>query len=404
MCLATKRAPVATRRPCPVKVGAATLHYHESHNKQEGTYTDPVLFKNDGGKESAPVTHLVDRQEKTDDEHLPHRGGRATTRHNNVTSDVGTVHTNATTTGEMEQIQARLPSSNDVHQEHIIGSSTGLGKKKSVSFKRTVHVHRHICLNDFSDKERQNVWYSIDDLAMVRAECIHTIKMMTSGKTFEEDFLYSSRGLEYRTPVGAQLRRMHKVDAWDAVEAEQQRQDKREIFDADSIARVYLSCTKPCRTEAHELAIKDEQYAQHEYYSTILAAAALATKQDSSTQHAPNNQRSWAMTEPKTNPDAAMISIDITSENPHEREGKTLYQQQKDDIIGRYTFFPPPALQGREKVPKLSRGRKGQTKSTSQGEMLWGTKVAVIWIFQLSFLMFQFPANAAALVNNTKTS
>jgi hypothetical protein len=84
--------------------------------------------------------------------------------------------------------------------------------------------------------------------------------MMITGKWHEEDTMFCSRGLEYRTPAGSCLRRKHKFSAWDAVQDEQTRQWQEGVADAESLAKVYIASTDQCARVAHLMAISDERF------------------------------------------------------------------------------------------------------------------------------------------------
>ncbi len=88
---------------------------------------------------------------------------------------------------------------------------------------------------------------------------------MKAGKWHEGDSIFCSRGLEYRTPGGApRLRQQHKFAAWDAVEAEQQRQRRAGLFDEEVLAQVYIACTDHCARVAHVIAINDEEFVRNQ--------------------------------------------------------------------------------------------------------------------------------------------
>jgi nitrite reductase/ring-hydroxylating ferredoxin subunit len=137
--------------------------------------------------------------------------------------------------------------------------------KKIVSFDKEVVARRHLHRNDFTDEEIRLTWHSHDeDLAATRAECTHTIKLMKAGECRDGDYIFCSRGLEYRTPGGARLRQQHKFAAWDAVEAEQQRQWEAGLFDEEVLAQVYIAYSDRCARIAHVIAINDEEFVRNQ--------------------------------------------------------------------------------------------------------------------------------------------
>jgi hypothetical protein len=139
--------------------------------------------------------------------------------------------------------------------------------KKIVSFDREVVLRTHLHVNDYTDEEIRLTWYSQDeDLAATIAECKHTIKLMKAGKWHEGNSTFCSRGLEYRTSGGApRLRQQHKCAAWDAVEAEQQRQRRAGgVFDKEVLAQVYIACTDHCARVARVIAINDAEFVRNQ--------------------------------------------------------------------------------------------------------------------------------------------
>jgi hypothetical protein len=113
-------------------------------------------------------------------------------------------------------------------------------------------------------------WYSNNEIALIKAECVHTVEMMIDGKYYDTQgndafFETCSRGLEYRTPAGAQPRQKDKTASWHAVEEEQNRQWQHHhgIIDAEgALALVYGDCTQHCSRAAHMCALRDEKCVQ----------------------------------------------------------------------------------------------------------------------------------------------
>jgi hypothetical protein len=132
--------------------------------------------------------------------------------------------------------------------------------KKTISFNKDVVVHYHIHVNDMTEQGIRRTWYNSQEIARRKAECVQTVERMIAGKCREEDTMFCSRGLEYRTPAGSCLRRKHKFAAWDAVQAEQTRQWQEGVFDAESLAKVYIASTDQRARVAHLMAISDERF------------------------------------------------------------------------------------------------------------------------------------------------
>jgi hypothetical protein len=155
---------------------------------------------------------------------------------------------------------------------------------KSVSFKKGVKVREHPGLIDFSEDEIKRAWYNNTDYAMIKAEYLSTIKKMVSRKTFPDDETLCFRGLEYRTPRVAALRRQHKSEAIDLVLDEQCLQRSKGIHDPDYIAHLYRKRADHSARIAHLLGVQDGQFVhdQQEQESSSLLKVCLSDKKHSS--------------------------------------------------------------------------------------------------------------------------
>lgn len=152
---------------------------------------------------------------------------------------------------------------------------------KSVSFNQRVKVREHPCLNEFSEEEIERAWYDRTDYAMIKADCFSAIEKTLSGKTFPDDETLCLRGLEYRTPQGAALRRKHKLEAIDVVFDEQCLQWSKGAHDPECIAHHYSNCADHSARVAHLIAVQDEQFVhdqQEQEESSLLKVSPLEKK------------------------------------------------------------------------------------------------------------------------------
>mmetsp|Transcript_8383 Transcript_8383/g.20888 ORF Transcript_8383/g.20888 Transcript_8383/m.20888 type:complete len:232 (-) Transcript_8383:365-1060(-) len=148
-----------------------------------------------------------------------------------------------------------------------------------VSFCNEVRVYRHIHLNDMEEYERAGAWYSQEELKTVKAECNRTVRKMmrdtrspyehclspsSASSTSSNGSTSSFRGLEFRTPDGANMRRANKENAWDKVLDEQESQYLSGDFDDEAIARIYRDVSKHCQEAAHLLGLSDSYAARQE--------------------------------------------------------------------------------------------------------------------------------------------
>lgn len=161
--------------------------------------------------------------------------------------------------------------------------------KASVSFDNAVRAYRHLHLNDMDQAEHEASWYSQEELDNIKRECHYTAKLVARGKLLphDDDLTIQScssptsltfRGLEYRTPDGANLRQVNKETAWDKVLDEQETQYKmgKYLDDDESIARVYQEVSRHCHHAAHLMGLADAYYAR-QCYGNALTSSCSAT-------------------------------------------------------------------------------------------------------------------------------
>ena len=146
-------------------------------------------------------------------------------------------------------------------------SSMSNDGKKTVSFAPQAAVYRTTHVNDYSNEEYDAVWYSPKEIDLVKAECALTVTMMQTCTSLHTE-MYCSRGLEYRTPIGQEMRRMNKLNGLVAVLNEQDRQYDENEYDPDAIACIYKQVTQHCQDDAHQLALRDERYVRRDFTSS----------------------------------------------------------------------------------------------------------------------------------------
>jgi hypothetical protein len=157
--------------------------------------------------------------------------------------------------------------------QHCIKSEN---RRSCISFNKEVFARPHLHLNDFSEDEIDLYWYSHDEtVTLFEADCSHTTKMMIAGKCYEGDTVYCARGLECSTPAGTEVRLQNKINAWDAVLEEQDRQWCAGVFDTESLARVYSACSIQCTRNAHLMATNDEIIAHDQGRKSALKAEGI---------------------------------------------------------------------------------------------------------------------------------
>jgi hypothetical protein len=101
-------------------------------------------------------------------------------------------------------------------------------------------------------------------LQLVAAENIH----LNHNNNF-----WCFRGLEYRTPEGAERRQNNKYLAWDAVMSEQETQYMMGEVNDEAIAHMYSQVSAACRKAAIILALEDAKTAFQDQFAAKTASS-----------------------------------------------------------------------------------------------------------------------------------
>jgi hypothetical protein len=126
---------------------------------------------------------------------------------------------------------------------------------KSVYFCRVVKVARILHINDYTKQEIAACWYNDDECQATKDDIARCASRFLKHEDETGDFC--RRGLEFRTPSGAQQRMDNKEIGWDSVLEVQEVQKEHNWHDPLYIARVYHEQTKHCLLAAHFQAFKD---------------------------------------------------------------------------------------------------------------------------------------------------
>eukprot|EP00535_Pseudo-nitzschia_heimii_P004238 CAMPEP_0197188456 /NCGR_PEP_ID=MMETSP1423-20130617/17827_1 /TAXON_ID=476441 /ORGANISM="Pseudo-nitzschia heimii, Strain UNC1101" /LENGTH=213 /DNA_ID=CAMNT_0042640291 /DNA_START=12 /DNA_END=653 /DNA_ORIENTATION=- len=133
--------------------------------------------------------------------------------------------------------------------------------KNSVMFAPTVLIYRTMHINDFTDEEINDCWYSDRENKAIVSDCVKIISSMNgSGKRLSSS-ISCFRGLECRTPQGQKRRASHRFCAFDAVLDEQDTQWDSPENDITKIRDGYRVYSKPSHVEALRIGLEDEKEA-----------------------------------------------------------------------------------------------------------------------------------------------
>jgi hypothetical protein len=131
---------------------------------------------------------------------------------------------------------------------------------KSVRFSTSIDVREVKHWKDLPKEEAEATWYTPVEFEEIKRSLVVTIRLMMTKKPISEDLC--TRGLEFRTPAGAKLRKKNKLKALTAVWNEQVAQWKADRTDDEAISFVYQQEVHECRIIARRLALQDQKDAQ----------------------------------------------------------------------------------------------------------------------------------------------
>ena len=130
---------------------------------------------------------------------------------------------------------------------------------RSVSFSTHIDVQEVPHWKDLPEEEVVATWYTNEEFLVIKNTLIATIRLMMSKKPIPDDMC--TRGLEFRHPEGARMRKKNKIDALTAVWNEQVAQWKEDKTDVEAISLVYQRQSYRCQSIARRFGLSDEQEA-----------------------------------------------------------------------------------------------------------------------------------------------
>lgn len=134
--------------------------------------------------------------------------------------------------------------------------------RRGVSFNPDVYVQEIIHINDMSDEEVFNAFWSREDYYNIKVDFARTAKQLSMDTYSGDNCSQCSRGLEYRHRKGSQLRKLNKLSGLCSVLDEQERQRIRGEDDDEKLSRVYYGANMHCRLTAHKIALEDQEVAR----------------------------------------------------------------------------------------------------------------------------------------------
>jgi hypothetical protein len=147
----------------------------------------------------------------------------------------------------------------------ILNSSRTEQRRRNVAFKDTVSVRPITHVKDLSEEMIRTIWYNKKDFEDMKKSFASTVRIMSQIDPNIDNEEHCSRGLEYRTRVGANARRENKWNALNAVLDEQDRQQEMGVSNEKLLCQLYVTDNCICRLKALKLGIQDEKIAKTIY-------------------------------------------------------------------------------------------------------------------------------------------
>jgi hypothetical protein len=130
-------------------------------------------------------------------------------------------------------------------------------RPRKVSFASQVSIKEMQHRRDIPAEEVSATWYNNTDFDEIKKSIIVTLRCIVAKRQLGD--CKCSRGLESRTPEGAKLRKLNRINALTAVWHSQVDFWESDTINEEAIASVYQVQSAICKKAAHRAAIYDEQ-------------------------------------------------------------------------------------------------------------------------------------------------
>jgi hypothetical protein len=138
---------------------------------------------------------------------------------------------------------------------------TNSQQQRSVSFNDAVLGIDTLHVNNYTDEEVFNTWFTQREYKEMKREIKVTVAMIENKSNFAEGVNFSSRGLEDKTADTIVQKVEHRYFAMDAVLDEQDRQQDAGICDPHKLSLVYTEYSFISHMAAFLMAATDEKIA-----------------------------------------------------------------------------------------------------------------------------------------------
>jgi len=162
-------------------------------------------------------------------------------------------------------------------------------KKRNIHFCETVSVRPSLHVNDLTEEEINNTWYSLEEMCHIKAVLIIDLRKIIVGQRINNSFNgddenYTIRGLEYhlkrQEKTGGNNKKANRSYAINAVLDEQDKQFFSGFQDPEAIRNIYRVESVECTWEAQEYGESDEAEAAFIHNAESMKNEEEVTKMD----------------------------------------------------------------------------------------------------------------------------
>jgi hypothetical protein len=136
--------------------------------------------------------------------------------------------------------------------EQINSMPRQIRQRRRIAFDEQVMVRTIEHINDKDPQEIEKTWYKKAEYQMMRAAFAVTVRKIINSQYKGDCEHHCARGLEFRSPGGAQRRRMNKLNGLVAVLDEQERQLADDDENEEALACVYVHANYMSRHEGSQ--------------------------------------------------------------------------------------------------------------------------------------------------------
>lgn len=153
--------------------------------------------------------------------------------------------------------QGMATKSSSALHEQTSPNSSKQQQKKSVQFNTRVRIRKTLHINNYSDDEIEEAWFSDEEFKNIRKDALFVAELIREGHEISDQ--HCTRGIEmYTGSREARKRQQRKTAIRWALLNEISLQSEEGNIDYDYIAKLYAKASSSCVAKAHALALEDK--------------------------------------------------------------------------------------------------------------------------------------------------